>query len=296
MMRILRPDDWSEALSLRSAQQTAMAIAGGTDVMVAMKRDNVRPDALLDLSRVQALRRCRARASHVDIGSGVTYTYISEHLPACLPGLAAAAGGVGSRQVRNRGTIGGSLGTASATGDIHPVLLACGADIKLASAGGSRWVPAEDFYLPAGRTQLGAGELIEAVRVPISNGFQSFTKIGRRRGMVKAICSVATVLDGSNMRVRLGMAAAGMVPCRILGAEELLSDVGLWRDKAPLGGELLDEFSRLTAQTALAAQAAQAPDPGPDRAATVAYRQRALAVLARRGVADVWGRYCESES
>jgi CO/xanthine dehydrogenase FAD-binding subunit len=286
MTPVLRPRDWHEALSLRSARETAVPIAGGTGVMVAMQRDDLRPEALLDLSRIPELRRCRAEADHIHIGSGVTYTYISERLSASLPGLAAAAGGVGSRQVRNRGTIGGSLGTASAAGDIDPVLLACGADIKLTSAGRSRWVPAGDFYLPAGRTALGVGELIEAVRVPVSPGFQRFTKIGRRRGVVKAICSVAMVLDRAAMRVRVGMAAAGMVPCRVPAAEELLADAALWRGRTPLGGELLEQFGRLVARTA---------DPGSDHAATAAYRRHALAVLARRGLADVWGRYRESE-
>jgi CO/xanthine dehydrogenase FAD-binding subunit len=264
--------------------------------MVALKREHVRPEALLDLNRVHALKRCHTGAGYVHIGSGVTYTYLSEHLSASLPGLAAAAGGVGSRQVRNRGTIGGSLGTASAAGDIHPMLLACGAAIKLSSAVGSRWVPAEDFYFPAGHTALSADELIEAVRVPLSDGFQRYTKIGRRRGAVKAICSVATVLDSSHMRVRVGMAAPGMVPCRVLAAEELLADEAPWRDRAALDGELLEEFSRLTAQAAQAALTVQAADPHTDLAASAAYRRHAIAVLARRGLADVWGRHRESGS
>jgi CO/xanthine dehydrogenase FAD-binding subunit len=284
-MRVLRPGDWPEALRLRSAEGAAIAIAGGTDVMVAMRREHMRPEALLDLSHVHTLKRCHVGAGYVHIGSGVTYTYINEHLSGRLPGLAEAAGGIGSRQVRNRGTIGGSLGTASAAGDVHPVLIACGADIKLSSAGGSRWVPAAGFYLPAGRTALGTGELIEAVRVPVSGGFQRYAKIGRRRGVVKAICSVATVLDSSHRRVRVGIGAPGMVPLRALAAEELLTDTALWRNRTALSGDLLEEFGQLTAQAA---------DPHTDLAATAAYRRHAIAVLARRGLVDVWGRYRES--
>lgn len=286
-MRVLRPRDWREALSLRSAEQTAMAIAGGTDVMVALNEGHIRPQALLDLSHVDPLRRCYARGGYVHIGSGATYTYINERLSDCLPGLSAAAGGIGSRQVRNRGTIGGSLGTASPAGDIHPMLLACDAEIKLSSAEGSRWVPAGGFYFPASRTALRPGELIEAVRVPLSIGFQRYTKIGRRRGVVKAICSVATVLDSRHMRVRVGLAAPGMVPRRVVAAEGLLTDVALWHDRTALGGELLEEFGRLVAMAA---------DPATDFAATAAYRRYAIAVLARRGLEDVWGRYRESGS
>lgn len=290
-MRILRPRDWPEALALRAARADALAIAGGTDVMVALKMEHLRPAALLDLSRLPGISRCEREPAHVRIGAGASFTYISEHFPDCLPGLAMAAGQVGSRQVRNQATIGGSLGTASPAGDPHPVLLASGAQIQLRSASGSRLVPADQFYLAAGRTALAADELISAVWVPVASGPQRFVKVGRRQGLVKSVCSFAVAIDTAGRRVSTGVGALGPWPCRALAAENLLTAelarADAWASRARLDPELLDQFGQL---------AALAADPVTDQQATAVYRQHVLAVLARRSLEEAWESYRVSGS
>lgn len=282
-MRILRPRDWAEALAVRATYPEARPIAGGTDVMVAITLGHLRPEALLDLSRVRGLGAWRIEADCVYLAAGVTYTSLGERLAGRLPGLGAVASRVGSRQVRNRGTIGGSLGTASWCGDLHPMLLATDATIELGSSRGSRLVAADRFYLDRGVTALGADELIIGVRVPTVIGAQWFTKIGRRRGMVKPLCSVALVLDAGRERVGVGVGATGPVPLRPVGAEdflrERLSEANLWRSGARLSDDLVAEFGRL---------AALATEPDTDWQASAAYRRHAVAVLAQRGLQQSW--------
>jgi CO/xanthine dehydrogenase FAD-binding subunit len=286
VMRILQPRDWAEALAARAAHPEAIPIAGGTDVMVAMKLDHLRPEALLDLSGVRGLDSWHIGPDCAYLAAGVTYTTLEERLPGWLSGLGAVAREVGSRQVRNRGTIGGSLGTASSRGDLHPMLLAAGATIELESSRGSRSVAASNFYLGRGLTALAPDELIAGVRVPIVDGAQWFTKIGWRRGVVKPLCSVALVLDVGRERVGLGIGAVGPVPLRAACAEDFLSarlgEARLWRCAAQLPDGLVAEFGRL---------AALATQLDTDGQASAAYRRHAVAVLAQRGLRQGWAAH-----
>ena len=123
-MEFLQPACWADALAERAAHPDALAVAGGTDVMVEMNFDARRPPALLDLTRVPELAQWDLDDGRVRLGAGVSYTRIIGELGGRLPGLAMAARTVGSPQIRNRGTVGGNLGTASPAGDAHPPLLA----------------------------------------------------------------------------------------------------------------------------------------------------------------------------
>src|SRR6185295_399570 len=99
-----------------------------------------------------------------------------------------------SPQIRNRGTVGGNLGAASPAGDTHPVLLALGARVEVASVRGTRLLLAEDFYLGVKRNALEPDELITAVHLPAHAGPQQFAKVGTRNAMVIAVCSFAVNL------------------------------------------------------------------------------------------------------
>src|SRR5687767_8287159 len=146
-MDFLQPTTWSEALAMRAERPDAVAIAGGTDVMVDLNFDRRRPGALLDLGRIPELRQWATEDGWVRLGAGVPYARIIEHLGAELPGLAMASRTVGSPQIRIRGTVGGNLGSASPAGDAHPPLLAAGAVVEVAStARGARRIPVAEFY------------------------------------------------------------------------------------------------------------------------------------------------------
>src|ERR687898_40539 len=144
-MELLQPEDFGEALEARAAHPGALPPWGGTDVMVDLNFGRERPEAILDLTRVRELAEWERQDGRLRVGAGVSYTRAITELGDALPGLAAASRTVGSPQIRNRGTIGGNLATASPAGDGHPPLLATGAAIEIAAVRGNRRVPVAEF-------------------------------------------------------------------------------------------------------------------------------------------------------
>ena len=171
-MEFLQPSTWTEALQMKSAHPEAMPIAGGTDVMVEINLDRHRPASILDLTRVTELNQWGADGEFLRIGAGVTYTRIIGELADRLPGLAMASRTVGSPQIRNRGTVGGNLGSASPAGDAHPPLLAIDAFVELASMGGTRRLPVREFFTGPKRNAMKKDELIAAFLVAPATGPQ----------------------------------------------------------------------------------------------------------------------------
>src|SRR5437879_586985 len=145
-MEFLQPATWEEALAIKAAHPDAVPIVGGTDVMVEINLDHRRPEAVIDLTPIRELTEWGTDNGWLRIGAGVSYTRLIDELGDRLPGLAIASRTVGSPQIRNRGTVGGNLGTASPAGDAHPPLLAADAVVELASASGWRRVPVREFF------------------------------------------------------------------------------------------------------------------------------------------------------
>ena len=213
-MEFLQPPTWREALEARAEHPGALPIWGGTDVMVELNFARKRPETLLDLTRVDELSRWDAEDGWLRIGAGVSYTRVIDELGDRLPGLAMASRTVGSPQIRNRGTIGGNLGSSSPAGDALPPLFACGAEVELESVRGSRRVPVEEFVTGPKKNVLADDELIAAVWMPVRDGAaQQFAKVGTRNAMVIAVCSFALDLSrrarGHVHRLRRADAAAG---------------------------------------------------------------------------------------
>jgi CO/xanthine dehydrogenase FAD-binding subunit len=254
--------------------------------MVELNFDHRRPEAVLDLARVPELAVWDREDGRLRVGAGVTYTRTIAELAGALPGLAIAARTVGSPQIRNRGTIGGNLGSASPAGDCHPPLLAMGAEVEVASAAGRRRVPVAGFFTGPKQSALGPSELICAVHVPAASGPQQFAKIGTRNAMVIAVCSFALALDPEHGRVGTGIGSAGPTPLAATEAERflqgVLDDEGLWGSRAPIGEAASARFGELVAASAR---------PIDDVRGTAAYRVHALAVLARRTLAWAWDEY-----
>ncbi len=283
-MEFLRPATWADALAAKAEQPTAVPIAGGTDVMVELNFDRRRPPALLDLTRVPELAEWSRDGSTLRVGAGVPYTRIIDELGARLPGLAMAARTVGSPQIRNRGTVGGNLGSASPAGDAHPPLLAGDASVEIASVRGTRLVPVAEFFTGPKRSVLAPDELIAAVRVAPAAGPQQFAKVGTRNAMVIAVCSVAVALHPGERRVGTGIGSAAPTPVRSAAAESFAAGELPWDAPVPLSDALLRRFGDLMAQAAA---------PIDDVRGTAAYRRHALAVLGRRTLAWAWSSYCE---
>jgi CO/xanthine dehydrogenase FAD-binding subunit len=274
-----RPSTLDEALALKAAHPDAVPIAGGTDVMVELNFDVRRPPALLDLGRLTELTEWEAVNGHVRLGAAVPYTRIVTELAETLPGLAMASRTVGSPQIRNRGTVGGNLGSASPAGDAHPPLVAEAAEVEVASVRGVRTIPVREFFLGPKRSALEPDELITAVTVPARKGPQQFAKVGTRNAMVIAVCSFAVSLDLAGKTVGTGIGSAGPTPLRAVEAEEFAAAELPWESREPLPDSVSREFGRLVAAAAR---------PIDDVRGSAEYRRTALSVLARRTLGWVW--------
>jgi CO/xanthine dehydrogenase FAD-binding subunit len=194
-----------------------------------------------------------------------------------------AARTVGSPQIRNRGTLGGNLATASPAGDAIPPLAAAGATVEIASSAGARTVPVTDFCTGPGRSVLAPGELIAAVRAPVARGPQQFAKVGPRNAMVIAVCSLAVQLDPEARTVGAAIGSAAPTVVRAPEAEAFiegaLDEAGAWDRRGPIAEPALARFGELVGAAAR---------PIDDVRGSAAYRRHALAVLGRRALRWCW--------
>ncbi|WP_432827626.1 FAD binding domain-containing protein [Dactylosporangium sp. CA-092794] len=280
-MDFLRPSTWPEALAAKAEHPEAVPIAGGTDVMVELNFDRRRPAALLDLTRVAALTEWGGDGEHLRIGAAVTYRRIIDELGGRLPGLAMAARTVGSPQIRNRGTVGGNLGSASPAGDAHPPLLAAGASVEVASVRGARRIPVAEFFTGPKRSALATDELIAAFLLPPAAGAQQFAKVGTRNAMVIAVCSFALALDPARRTAGTGIGSAGPTPLRAAEAEAFAAELP-WESREPLPDATVHRFGELVGAAAR---------PIDDVRGSAAYRRHALSVLGGRTLRWAWEEY-----
>ena len=255
-MDVLTPRTLAEALRLKAEHPGAWPIQGGTDVMVALNFDRGRPSSLLNLNEVAELRGFKRENDALRLGSGLTYAEI-EHglLRDVLPALAEASRTVGSPQIRNRGTIGGNLGTSSPAGDALPPLTVAGAEIECTSERGVRRVPVLEFITGVKKNALEPDELITAVWLTPSGRQQTFMKVGPRNAMVIAVVSLC-LEAGDELRASFGSASPRPV---LVTAPR--SDVASFPDAV-----------------------AEAAVPIDDVRGTAVYRRHALRVLTRRAL------------
>ena len=279
-MDIFLPRTLDEALDIKASRPEALPIAGGTDIMVELNFDRRRPPALMDLSRLPELQQRRGEDGTFFLGAGVTYSRIVRELAQFRP-LVEAARTVGSPQIRNRGTVGGNLGTASPAGDALPVLAAYDAEVVLVRAGGNtRTLPWHKFMVGPKKTVIDPPELILGTRWRITRGPGSFSKVGPRNAMVIAVASLCLVLDENSRTVRVALGSVGPTILRAPQAEayaaKALSDAGVWDDpRAPVPAGVLEEFGE---------RVAAAARPIDDVRGTAAYRRHTCGVLARRAL------------
>jgi CO/xanthine dehydrogenase FAD-binding subunit len=258
-MEVVSPTSLDEALRIKAERPDAVPIQGGTDVMVELNFDRRRPDVLLNLNEVAELRGWSRENGSVRLGSGLTYAEAMEPaLGELLPALAEASRTVGSPQIRNRGTIGGNLGTASPAGDALPPLLVEGGEVELASVRGVRLLPLQAFLVGPKRNAAEPDELITGVRVEPSGAPQTFMKVGPRNAMVIAVCSLALVADRERAELRASFGSAGPVAGLV---------------SCPLGEA-----------ASFAERVAEAASPIDDVRGTAAYRRHSLRVLATRAL------------
>src|SRR5918994_13845 len=273
-MEFLQPTGWREALEAKAAHPEAVPIFGGTDLMVELNFARGRPEAVLDLTCLPEIREWGEDRGRLRVGSGVTYTRIIEELGDEMPGLAIASRTVGSPQIRNRGTVGGNLGTASPAGDALPPLYASDAEVEVVSVEGSRRVPVAEFIVGPKRNALEPNELIAAFHVPEAEGPQQYAKIGTRNAMVIAVCSFGLALHPEQRKVGACVGSAAPTPVRARYAEGfiegILEERDLWESREEIGETTLRRFGEMVEMAA---------NPISDVRGTAAYRIHAVGVL-----------------
>ncbi|MBI5521582.1 MAG: xanthine dehydrogenase family protein subunit M [Desulfarculus sp.] len=231
MRPVLLPASLEELWPLMRDHPGAAFMAGGSDLLVRLRQGLVDPPAIIGLEGIAELGLVHDEApGWLFLGAGASHTALLEHslVQRRLPLLAQALAVLGSPLVRNQGTLGGNLGTASPAGDTLSPLYALEAQVELRSATGSRRLAIADFILGPGRTALQAGEIIYGAWVPLAQDWSlaHFEKVGLRQALAIAVVSLAALIsldDGGVVReARLALGSVGPTVVRPRQAEQAL--------------------------------------------------------------------------
>lgn len=223
------PKSLEEALALLSAyQDDAKLLAGGQSLLSLMKLRLANPKVLIDLGCIANLAYLRADGEKLNIGARTTYAQIkeSELLRNKCPLLPQTASVVGDAQVRNRGTLGGSLAHADPHGDMPAAALALDAELKAVGPKGTRWIKAEDFFVAMFGTALAPDEVLTEIRVPVLDGERSVYLKAARRPSDFAMVGVALRLrigpEQTCGRISIGVTGVADIPYRGVAVEMAL--------------------------------------------------------------------------
>ncbi len=237
------PTSLSEVLANLESHPTATLIAGGTDLGLELSHHRKTFEHLISLENVAELNLIDDTNEVLEIGAGVTLTHIEKKLHGIFPALDEMLHWFAARQVRNRATMGGNLGTASPIGDLSPVLLSLDANVKLASKNGERVIPINEFFTGYRQTVLQKNEVIVSVIIPkkLARGavkrFSQSYKVGKRGTDDISIVAASFTIDidryDNITQARLAYGGVAAVPARALDAEAVLTGKR-WNEKTML--------------------------------------------------------------
>ena len=269
----------NEACAVLAENPVTTVLAGGTDLMVQANRGAHSLESVLDLSRIPELKNWALEGSEMVLGAGISYTDLADpQIAALVPALTQAARTVGSPQIRNAGTLGGNLATASPAGDTIPVLVAMDAVLQLKSSTENREVAITEFITGVKTNALKPGEIIQSIKMPVFQGPQEFLKVGTRNAMVISVVSLALVTDYLGRKLRVGVGSVSPVPFRATAAEEFIAQEFDWETNSALSEKVINKFSELVADST---------KPIDDHRGTADYRKHAVGVLAKRALERV---------
>lgn len=198
MSRVYLPVKLDELHGCLADHPGAALFAGGTDLFVKMRADKTEPKTLIGLERIAGLRDIREDGNEISIGACSTHARLLDHplIARHLPVLRQALATLGSPAIREMGTIGGNICTASPAGDTLPPLYVLQARVEIASPVGTRLCPISDFIAGPGKTNLHDGEIVTAVRIarPAGVYLHHFEKVGQRKSMACAVASLAALI------------------------------------------------------------------------------------------------------
>jgi aerobic carbon-monoxide dehydrogenase medium subunit len=270
------PDSLDAALqALRDGGEDAKVLAGGHSLLPLMKLRLAAPTLLVDLRKVPGLRGVQREDGQWRIGAMTRHADIQGN--ADLGPVGQAAAQIADQQVRNRGTIAGSLAHGDPASDLPTVFLASDGTLTVAGEGGTREIAAADLFQDYLTTAIGAGEIATEVRVPAYDGWgSSYVKFARRAedwAMVAVCAMVKRGADGSCEDVRIGLTNMGSTPLRASAAEQALRGQPLDADRI----------------AGAADEAAEGTDPPGDLNATPDYKRHLARVLTRRALEEASG-------
>ncbi len=248
----LFPKSVEEALELLERYGgDARIIAGGTDLVLQLKRGEVRARVLVDITRIPEIKGIKEEDGYIWIGATTTHQEVAESpLIQNKAGLLAkACRSIGSLQIRNVGTIGGNLVNAMPAADSVIALVALDAEVEVVGKGGTRWIPITQFHRDVGECCINpCFELVRGVRFrPLEeNEGSSFQRLARRRALILPILNVGVVVgwdEGKFVKAAIAIGPVSPVPFRARKAEEFLKG-------APISLESIEEASRLAQEEA----------------------------------------------
>jgi carbon-monoxide dehydrogenase medium subunit len=275
-----RPETLDEALDLLATTEDSRPLAGGHSLLPAMKIRLATPAVLVDIGRLPGLAAVTREGDRVTIGALASHASVATSdavLEAC-PVLAETAALIGDRQVRNRGTIGGSIANADPAADYPTVLKALGATIAVTGKDGEREVDAGDFFVDVFSTALGPGELVTAVSAPATEGKTGAVYVKHRHPASSyAVVGAAAVVaaNGTCTSARLVVGGATATPVLVGAAGDALVGQAPTEDLIAAAAETVGEALR---------------DPLGDTYASPEYRVHLATVTARRALAAAFER------
>lgn len=221
------PTTSAELAELFSKHPDAQLVAGGTDLSLEFTQFLREIDTLIYTGRVEEMLRVVETKDTLEIGAAVSYTDCKDLFCRVYPDLHELIERLGSRQIRNQGTVGGNVGNASPIGDMPPVLIALNAQLVLRSASGTRTIPVEDYFISYKVTDQKAGEFIETIIVPKAKAGYTFKayKISKRlEDDISAICGIFYLCIDKGVIVDASIAFGGMaeIPRRAPLCEQAL--------------------------------------------------------------------------
>jgi aerobic carbon-monoxide dehydrogenase medium subunit len=270
----IAPTSVDEALAaLAEHGDDAKVIAGGQSLLPVLRMRLNAPEVVIDLCGIEVLRGIHDDGDHLSIGAMTTHhtvlhdPLVAEH--AAL--LAKAEHQLADAQIRHRGTIGGALAHADPAGDLGAPALALGAEFVIAGPGGTRTVPADDFFVDLFETAIAEGELLTAIRVPKHTGwgahYEKFVRVAHQWPIV-AVAAAVRVDGGTIAEARVGLTNMGSTPLRARAVEQALVGQPATED----------------AVAAAAVRAAEGTNPPSDLNGAADYRTHLAQVLTRRAV------------
>ena len=270
------PETLDEALAaLRDGGEDAKVLAGGHSLLPLMKLRLAAPTLLVDLRKVPGLRGAQRENGTWRIGAMTRHADLQAN--ADLGVVAEVAALIADQQVRNRGTIGGSIAHGDPASDLPTVLVATEGTVTITAQGGTREVPASEMFQDYLTTAVGEGEILTEIRLPAldgwGHGYEKFNRRSEDWAMVGVLALVKRAADGSCEDVRIGLTHMGSTPLRATAVEQALRGQGLDAQGIANAAE----------------QAAEGTDPPGDLNATPDYKRHLARVLTRRALEQAAG-------